>query len=90
MEDTYDILMNLHANLTRWAEEKARGDSHAADVYFDAAEKVLRDALDTAHAEGREAEREESGEDRDGAEDYEPDISDEGFDPYLNTYTDDC
>jgi len=91
MEDTYDILMNLHANLTRWVEEKARGDEHAAEVYFDAAEKVLRDALAEAHTEGREAEREERGDDdRDPAEDFEPDVSDVGFDPYQNTYTDDC
>lgn len=26
----------------------------------------------------------------DPAEDFEPDISDEGFDPFLNSYTDDC
>lgn len=32
----------------------------------------------------------EDGDGYDDADDYEPDVSDEGFDPYLNTYTDDC
>lgn len=45
-----------------------------------------------AREAGREEAREEFAADRDGdpAEDCEPDVSDEGFDPYLNTYTDDC
>lgn len=45
-------------------------------------------ALDAARDEGRE----EAAADRDGdpAEDYEPDVSDEGFDPYVGSYTDDC
>lgn len=36
--------------------------------------------------------REEAAADRDGdpAEDYEPDVSDVGFDPYVGSYTDDC
>ena len=34
---------------------------------------------------------EEDAEDYDDDDHYdEPDVSDEGFDPYLNTYTDDC
>ena len=32
----------------------------------------------------------EWSEGRDPAEDYEPDVSDEGFDPYMGCYTDDC
>lgn len=45
-------------------------------------------ALDAAREEGRE----EAAADRDGdpAEDYEPDVSDEGFDPYVGSFTDDC
>lgn len=45
-------------------------------------------ALDAARDEGRE----EAAADRDGdpAEDYEPDVSDEGFDPYEGQYTNDC
>lgn len=45
-------------------------------------------ALDAARDEGRE----EAAADRDGdpAEDYEPDVSDVGFDPYVGSYTDDC
>lgn len=45
-------------------------------------------ALDAARDEGRE----EAAADRDGdpAEDYEPDVSDEGFDPYMGQFTDDC
>lgn len=85
MIDTYDMLLSLHANLSRWAEEKEKGDAHAADVYFDAAENLLNTYLGAARAEGREAAAEEAA-----AGDGEPDVSDEGFDPYLNTYTDDC
>lgn len=90
MNDTYDTLMNLHANLTRWAEAKAAGDEHAANTWFEGAEEVLSAALGIARAEGYEQGREERDDDRDPAEDYEPDISDVGFDPFLNTYTDDC
>jgi hypothetical protein len=32
----------------------------------------------------------ESHDDGDPAEDFEPDVSDVGFDPYLGSYTDDC
>lgn len=89
MTDTYDTLMNLHANLSRWAEAKAAGDEHAANTWFEGAETVLNAALQVAYAQGMEEGR-EPGDDRDPAEDYEPDISDVGFDPYLGSYTDDC
>lgn len=87
MTDTFDTLMNLHANLTRWAEAKAAGDTHAADTWFEDAEAVLNTALQIAYAEGRAEGRESSDE---AAEDVEPDVSDEGFDPYMGSYTDDC
>lgn len=90
MNDTYDTLMNLHANLSRWAEAKAAGDEHAANTWFEGAEEVLNTALGIARAEGYEEGREERDDDRDPAEDYEPDVSDEGFDPYMGSYTDDC
>lgn len=44
-------------------------------------------ALDEAREEGREYAADRNG---DPAEDYEPDISDVGFDPYEGQYTDDC
>ncbi len=90
MNDTYDTLINLHANLSRWAEAKAAGDEHAADTWFEGAETVLNAALQIAYAEGREEGRESRDDDRDPAEDFEPDVSDVGFDPYMNSYTDDC
>lgn len=89
MNDTYDTLMNLHANLSRWAEAKAAGDDRAADTWFEGAEAALSAALQVAYAQGIEEGR-EGRDDRDPAEDFEPDVSDEGFDVYLNTYTDDC
>ncbi len=55
----------------------------------DAAVALVSKALDEARAEGREYADEGRG-GRDPAEDGEPDISDEGFDPYEGQYTDDC
>jgi flagellar biosynthesis/type III secretory pathway protein FliH len=52
------------------------------------AHRLLAAALETAYADGLQAGRDEVEEAMEA--DYEPDVSDEGFDPYLNTYTDDC
>lgn len=43
-----------------------------------------------AYAEGREEGIESRNDGRDSAEDYESDISDVGFDPFVGSYTDDC
>jgi len=50
--------------------------------------RLLSSALDTAYANGLQEGRDEAEEAMEA--DYEPDISDDGFDPYLNSYTDDC
>lgn len=56
------------------------------------AREAAIDLVSRAMEAAREAGREEASADRDGdpAEDGEPDISDEGFDPYVGSYTDDC
>jgi hypothetical protein len=87
--DTFDILTTLHTRLALWAEAKAAGETALADAHFDAAETVLSNALAIARSEGFEEGREER-DDGDPAEDYEPDISDVGFDPFVGSYTDDC
>jgi hypothetical protein len=53
----------------------------------EAAIALVSRALDEARAEGREYVADRDG---DPAEDYEPDVSDVGFDPYEGQYTDDC
>lgn len=83
MNDTYDNLLNIHAAMLRWAAANERGDAAAAEVAFNDAASVLWAVADAAREEAAER-------DGDPAEDYEPDISDVGFDPFLNTYTDDC
>jgi len=59
-----------------------------ADVLRAEALRLLSSALDTAYANGLQEGRDEAEEALE--HDYEPDISDDGFDPYLNSYTDDC
>lgn len=56
------------------------------------AREAAIDLVSRALEAAREAGREEASADRDGdpAEDHEPDVSDEGFDPYMGQYTDDC
>lgn len=89
--DTYDTLLNIHAALVRWAAAKEAGDNAAAEAAFDDAEATLTVALDIARSEGFAEGREESGDEgRDPAEDYEPDVSDVGFDAFEGRYTDDC
>lgn len=88
--DILDILTTLHANLARWAEAKAAGDTAMADAHFDAAETFLSNILAVARSEGYEEGREDRDDDGDPAEDYEPDISDVGFDAFEGRYTDDC
>ncbi len=53
----------------------------------EAAVALVSRALDEARAEGRDYAADRDG---DPAEDYEPDVSDEGFDPYVGSFTDDC
>jgi hypothetical protein len=87
--DTHDILTTLHTRLALWAEAKAAGDTALADAHYDSAETFLSNILAVAHQEGFEEGREER-DDGDPAEDYEPDISDVGFDAFEGRYTDDC
>lgn len=59
-----------------------------AEVLRAEALRLLSSALDTAYANGLQEGRDEAEEAMEP--DYELDISDDGFDPYLNSYTDDC
>lgn len=83
-------LDTIHAAMRREAVLREAGDTEGAALAYVEAAQVLRGVLDEAHEEGREEAAEEVRDGRDLAEDYEPDVSDVGFDPYLNTYTDDC
>lgn len=87
MNDLDTILANIHSAMLRSAKHAQEGDMELSQAAYDEATEILQHALNEAHVEGREAERADQDEQ---AEDYEPDVSDEGFDPYLNTYTDDC
>lgn len=81
-DDAADLLQQIAELLTPAPELDA-------EVLRAEALRLLSSALDTAYANGLQEGRDEADEGRDEA-DYEPDISDDGFDPYLNSYTDDC
>jgi len=88
----HTTLTTIFAAMRREALCRDAGDVEGAEAAYGEAEDALQRALDEANAEGREQLLEEQAErgGRDPAEDYEPDVSDVGFDPYMGQYTDDC
>lgn len=94
--DIATLLDELAPLLARRTAALAAGDATAEREAHDLAEGLITTACDEARADGQEygellgrrAAREAALEEDEG--DGEPDVSDEGFDPFQNTYTDDC
>lgn len=77
------------------ARHRETGDAFYRTAAVELIAGVLRAAEETGETAGRamaraEEEGDDDGDGRDPAEDYEPDISDVGWDPWMGTYTDDC
>lgn len=76
------------------ARYRETGDESLRTAAVDMVAAALRDAEETGETAGRAMARaEEEGTDDDGrdpAEDYEPDISEVGFNAYTGGYDDDC
>lgn len=92
MTDIDTLLAQLYPILRSHEIAAETGEMDRAREAWGRAMAMVEGALANAHDEGRAeviAEREE-GRDRDPAEDYEPDISDVGWDPWMGTYSDDC